>query len=341
MRILDMERSKMPLGIRQCLFQRRRLLQLLVGVTAPALSQLAFAFDYPTRPVRLIVGAAAGSTPDINARLIGQWLSDRLGQPFVVENQPGAGTNIGTEEVVRAPPDGYTLLLITLANVVNVTLYGKLNFSFLGDITPVASISCEPLAMLVKPSFPAKTVAEFIAYAKANTGKLSIASPGIGTAPHMAGELFKFMAGVEMTHVPYRSSAAALTDLLSGEVQVMFVPLPISIDYIRAGKVRALAVTTATRSEALPDIPTMSDFVPGYEASAFYGIGTPKNTPAEIVDRLNKEINAGLADPKLKARLETLGSSVLAGSRSDFVKFINAETEKWGKVVNFAGIKVE
>jgi tripartite-type tricarboxylate transporter receptor subunit TctC len=321
-------------------FARRQFLHLAAGAAAlPAVSRIASAQTYPARPVRLIVGFTAGGAPDILARLLGQWLSDRLGQPFVVENRPGAGSNIGTEAVINAPADGYTLLLASLANAVNAALYEKLIYNFIRDTAPVASISRDPFGMEVNPSFPAKTVPEFITYAKANPGKINYASGGNGTVPHVAGELFKFMVGIDMAHLPYRGAPPALTDLLGGRVQLMFAPLPPSIEYVRAGKLRALAVTTAARSEALPDIPTVSDFVPGYEASGFYGIVAPKGTPREIVDRLNREINMGLADPKLKARLANLGSSIFVGSPSDFAKLIADETEKWAKVVKFAGIK--
>jgi tripartite-type tricarboxylate transporter receptor subunit TctC len=288
-----------------------------------------------------MVGFPAGGPNDIIARLIGQWLSERLGQPFVIENKPGAATNIATEAVVKAPPDGHTLLLASTTNAVNATLYDNLNFNFIRDIAPVATIARNPFVMLVHPSVPAKTVPEFIAYAKANPGKLNMASPGTGTAPHLAGELFKVMTGVNMVHVPYRGQALALPDLLAGQVQVYYGPTPGLIEYIGAGKVRALAVTTATRSEALPDIPTVGDFLPGYEATAWYGIGVPRSTPAEIIDKLNKEINAGLADPRLRARLADLSGTVLAGSPADFGKLIADETEKWGKVIKFAGIKPE
>ena len=284
---------------------------------------------------------APGGAPDILARLIGQWLSERLGQPFIVENRPGGGGNIAIEAVVKAPADGYTLLLVTIQSAVNATLYEKLNYNFIRDIEPVASISRETLALEVNPSFPAKTVPEFIAYAKANPRKLSMASTGIGTTSHLAGELFKMMAGVDMVHVPYRGSAPALTDLMGGQVHVTFGPLSSSIEYVRAGKLRALAVSTASRSDALPDIPPLADFLPGYEASGWFGIGAPKNTPAEIVERLNKEINAGLADPKLKARVADLGATVFTGSPADFGKFIADETEKWGKVIRAADIKPE
>jgi tripartite-type tricarboxylate transporter receptor subunit TctC len=307
----------------------------------PTLARIARAQSYPTRPVRIIVGFAAGGAPDILARLFGQWLSDRLGQPFVIENRTGAGGNIATEAVVQAPADGHTLLLTSMGNAVNVTLYDKLNHNFLRDIAPVAGISREPLGMEVNPSFPAKTVAELIAYAKANPGKISYGSAGIGSSLHMAGELFKLMAGVELVHVPYRGSPPALTDLLGGQLQLMFSPLPPSVDYVRSGRLRALAVTTATRSKALPDVPVIADVVPGYEASAWYGIGAPRSTPPEIVDRINAEINAGLADAKLSARLTELGSVPFAGSSADFGKFLAAETEKWGKVIRAANIKAE
>ncbi len=321
---------------------RRKLLHLAAGAAAlPVLSRIARAQSYPAQPVHIIVGFGAGGAPDILARLLGQWLSERLGQPFVIENRPGGGANVATELVVRAQPDGYTLLLVNLTNVVNSALYDHLTFNFIRDITPVASISREPLCMEVNPLSPAKTVPEFIGYAKANPGKINMASPGIGTTPHMAGELFMTMTGVEMVHVPYRSSPPALTDLLGGQVQMMFSPMPSSIGYVRAGKLRALAVTTATRSAALPDIPTVSDFVPGYEAATFFGIGAPKNTPAEIVDRLNKEINAGLVDPHLNARLVDLGSVPTPITPAEFGNFLAEETEKWGKVIKIAGIKPE
>jgi tripartite-type tricarboxylate transporter receptor subunit TctC len=321
---------------------RRQFLHLVAGGAAlPVVSRFASAQTYPTRPVRIIVGFAAGGAPDILGRLLGQWLSERLGQPFVVENRTGAGGNIATEAVVQAPADGHTLLLTSMGNAVNAALYDKLNYNFLRDILPVAGISREPLAMEVHPSFPAKTVSELIAYAKANPGKINYASAGTGSSLHMAGELFKLMAGVELVHVPYRGSPPALTDLLGGQVQLMFCPLPPSVEYVRSGRLRALAVTTAVRSQVLPDIPVVADFVPGYEASAWYGIGAPKSTPAEIVNKLNSEINAGLADPKLKARLMELGSVVFAGSPSDFEKHLTEETEKWGKVIRAANIKAE
>ena len=321
---------------------RRQFLQLAAAAaTLPAISRVARAQTYPTRPVRLIVGFGPGGAPDILARLLGQSLSERLGQPFVVENRPGAGSNVATGDVVNAPADGYTLLLASLGNAVNATLYEKLDYNFIRDIAPVASISREPLCMEVNPSFPAKTVPEFIAYAKANPGKISMASAGIGTSLHMAGELFMFMTGVDMVHVPYRSSAPALIDLMGGQVQMMFSPLPSSIEYVRSGKLRALAVTSSTRSAALPDVPTVGDFVPGYEANAFYGIGAPKNTPAEIIDKLNREINACLTDPKLKAQLANLGSVPVPATAAEFGKFVADETEKWAKVVRAANIKLE
>jgi tripartite-type tricarboxylate transporter receptor subunit TctC len=319
---------------------RRRFLRLAAGAAAlPAFSRNASAQTYPVRPVRLVVGFPAGGGNDIVARLIGQWLSERLGQPFVIENRPGAGTNIAAEAVVRAPADGYTLLVVGTPNAINATLYEKLNFNFIRDIAPVAAIYRVPLVLEANPSFPPKTVSEFIAYANANPGKLNMASAGNGTSSHVSGELFKMMTGVNMVHVPYRGAAPALTDLLGGQVQVMFDTMPPSIAYIRAGKLRPLAVTTASRSVALPNIPTVGEFVPGYEASGWVGVGVPKNTPTEIVEKLNKEINAGLADPKLKARLADLGGIVLAGSPADFGKLIAAETEKWAKVVKFSGAK--
>jgi tripartite-type tricarboxylate transporter receptor subunit TctC len=311
------------------------------AATLPVVSRVARAQTYPTRPVRWVVAAGAGSTADIVVRLMGQWLSERLGQPFVVEHRPGAGANIGTEAVVRAPADGYTLLLVNPANAINATLYDKLNFNFIRDIAPVAGLIRGPFVMLVNPSFPANTVPEFIAYAKAHPGTINFASGGTGFASHLAGELFKAMTGVNMVHVPYRGQAPAMTDLLAGQVQVMFDPVVSSIAHIRAGKLRPLAATTSTRSEALPDIPTVGEFLPGYEASVWFGAGVPKNTPTEIVDRLNKEINDALADPKIKARLADLGGTVLPGSPADFGKLIADETEKWGKVIRAANIKPE
>ena len=321
---------------------RRKFLHLTAGAAAlPAVSRFAWAQAYPARPVHWIVGFPAGGPNDIVARSMGQWLSDRIGQPLIVENRPGAGSNIGTEVVVRALPDGYTLLMVAPPNAINATLYNNLNFNFIHDIAPVAGIIRTPLVMEVNPSFPPKTVPEFIAYAKANPGKINMASAGNGTSAHVAGELFKMMAGIDMVHVPYKGSASALTDLLGGQVQVYFDQISSSIEHIRAGKLRALAVTTTTRSAALPDIPIVGDFVPGYEASAWGGIGAPRNTPVEIIDKLNKEINAALADPTMKSRLAELGGTVLPGSPADFGKLIADETEKWAKVVKFAGIKPE
>jgi tripartite-type tricarboxylate transporter receptor subunit TctC len=321
---------------------RRQFLHLAAGAAAlPTLSGVAGAQGYPARPVRIIVGFAAGGTADIIARLMGQWLSERLGQPFIIENRPGGGTNIATEAVAKASPDGYTLLLVIETSAINATLYNRLNFDFIRDIAPVASISRFPLVMVVNPSVPAKTVPEFIAYAKANPGKINFGSGGIGTSPHVAGELFKMMTGVDLVHVPYRGAAPAVADLLAGQVQVYFSNMASSIEHIRAGKLRPLAVTTATRSDALPDVPTMGEFVPGHEASSWAGVGAPKATPAEIVDKLNKEINAGLADPKIKARLADLGGTPLVGSPADFGKFIAEETEKWAKVIRAANIKAE
>jgi len=296
---------------------------------------------YPARPVRVIVGQAAGSTSDIFARLIGQWLSQRLGQQFVIETRPGAGTNIGTEAVVRASPDGYTLLLVSTAPAINATLYNKLNFNFIRDIAPVASIVYVRMVMEVNPSVPVKTVPEFIAYAKANPGKVNFASAGNGSLQHVSGELFKMMTGVDIVHVPYRGSTPALTDLLAGQVQVMFDATPASLPYIKAGQLRALAVTTAARSELLPEVPTVGDFVPGYEVLGWTGLGVPKKTPAEIVDKLNKEINAALVDPKMKARFADLDGTVLPGSPADFGELIAAETEKWGKVIRAANIRAD
>jgi len=321
-------------------FPRRNFLHLAASAAAlPFAPHLAKAQVYPSRLVRLVVGFPPGGPTDTAARLIGQSLSDRLGQQFIIENRPGAGSNLGTEAVVRAPPDGHTLLLAASANAINATLYDKLNFNFIRDIAPVAAINREPLIMLVNPSFPAKTVPEFIAYARANPGKVNFASGGNGTPAHVSGELFKMMTGVDMVHVPYRGAGPALTDLLGGQVQAMFPGMSSSIEHVRAGKLRALAVTTASGSDALPDIPTVSDFIPGYEASTWSGIGAPKGTPAEIIDKLNKEINAGLVDPKVKARLANMGSTALPGSPADFGKLIAEETEKWAKVVKFSGAK--
>jgi len=321
---------------------RRKFLHLAAGTAAlPAVSRIARAQAYPARPVRIIVGFAPAGGTDIMARLIAQWLSERLGQQFVIENRPGAGTNIGTEAAVRAPADGYTLLVATSVNAINATLYNKLNFNFIRDIAPVAGISRESHVMVVNPLVPTKTVPEFIAYAKANSGKISMASAGIGSGSHITGELFKMMTGVNLVHVPYRGLAPALSDLLGGQVQMTFASMPSSIEYIRAGKLRALAVTTATRSEVLPDVPTVGEFVPGYEASGWYGVGAPKGTPAEVIDKLNQEINAALADPNMKARLADLGGTALAGSPADFGKLIADKTEKWAKVIKSLGIKAE
>jgi len=321
---------------------RRNFLHLAAGAAAlPTVSRFAFAQTYPSRPVRLIVPFAPAGGSDITARLMGQWLSERLAQPFIIENRPGAGSNIATEAVVRAAADGYTLLYVTTANAINATLYDKLNFNFIRDIAPVATISRNTYVMLVHPSMPAKTVPEFIAYAKAHPRKINMASAGTGSPPHVCGELFKMMAGVDLLHLPYRGGGPALTDLLGGQVQVYFATTVASIEYIRAGRLRALAVTTATRSDALPDIPTVAEFVPGYEASSWYGVGAPKATPAEIVEKLNKEINAGLADAKLKARLADLGGDVLALSPADFGKLIADETEKWGNVIRALNIKAD
>jgi len=319
---------------------RRQFLHLAASAAAlPAVSRIAWAQAYPARPVRWIVPAPPGGPLDIVARLFGQWLSERLGQPFIVENRPGGGTNIATEMVARAPADGYTLLSVVTAAAINATLYDKLNFNFIRDIAPVASIIRVPLVMVINPSIRASTVPEFIAYAKANPGTISLASPGTGTAPHVAGELFKIMTGVNMLHVPYRGDAPAFTDLLGGQVQVYFPTTISSIEHIKTGKLRALAVTTATRVEALPDIPTMGDFIPDYEASNWYGVGAPKNTPTEIVGKLNNEINAALADANMKARLSDIGGVILAGSPADFGRLIAEETEKWAKVIKNAGIK--
>lgn len=321
---------------------RRTFLHLAAGAAVlPAVSHIARAQAYPTRPVRIIVGLAPGGSNDIIARLMGQWLSERLGQQFVIDNRPGAGGNIATEAVVRAPSDGHTLLLVGSANASNATLYDKLKFNFLRDIAPVASIAHQPFVMLVHPSVPAKTVPEFIAYAKSNPGKITMASAGNGSAPHLAGELFKMMAGLDMVHVPYRGAAPALTDLLGGQVQLYFSGVASSIEYIRAGRLRAFAVTGATRSEALPDLPLIADFVPGYEATVWFGIGAPRDTSTEILQQLNAAINAGLADPKVKARFADLGNTVLPGSAAEFGKFIADETERWGKVIRAGNIKPE
>ncbi len=319
---------------------RRRFLLLAAGAFAlPAMSRMSRAQAYPTRPVRIVVASPPGGTADFLARVMGHWLSERLGQPFMIENRQGAGTNIAAEAVANANPDGYTLLLVNPAHALNATLYDKLNFNFIRDIAPVAGLLRAPNVMEVHPSVPAKTVPEFIAYAKAHPGKINYASAGTGTLLHVAGELFKMIAGIDMVHVPYRGTAPALTDLLGGQVQMMCDNISTSIEHIRAGKLTALAVTTATRSELLPDLPTVGEFLPGFEQSAFFGVGAPKRTPAEIVERLNTEINAGLTDPKIKARLAELAGPVLPGSPADFGRLIAQETEKWGKVIKFAGIK--
>jgi tripartite-type tricarboxylate transporter receptor subunit TctC len=319
---------------------RRRFLHLAAGTAAlPAVLRIAWAQSYPLRPVRVIVGFAAGGTTDVLARMIGQWLSERLGQPFLIENRPGAGTNIATEAVVKSAPDGYTLLMVSPPNTINATLYEKLNFNFLRDIAAVAAIARVPNVMEVNPSVPAKTVAEFIAYAKANPGKLSFASAGVGSSQHLSGEMFKMMAGVDMVHVPYRGGAPALTDLIGGQVQLMFDNVSSSIEHIRAGKLRPLAVSTATRSDALPDIPTVGDVLPGFEASAVNGVGVPRETPSDIIALLNRHINTALADPAIKARLANLGSTVLPGSPADYGMLLANETEKWAKVVKFSGAK--
>jgi tripartite-type tricarboxylate transporter receptor subunit TctC len=319
---------------------RRYFLHLAGGAAAlPAFSRMARAQTYPTQPVRIIVGFAAGGSTDIVARLMGQWLSERLGQQFVIENRPGAGTNIATEAVVNALADGHTLLMVSPSNAVNASLYDKLNYVFLRDIAPVAGVTRVANVMVVNPSLPTKTVPEFIAYAKANPDRINMASGGTGSSNHMSGELFKLMTGVKMVHVPYRGGSPALADIIGGQVQVLFIAVPSSIEYIKAGKLRALAVTTPTRSDALPDLPTIADFVPGYEESNWWGFGAPKNTPPAIVDKLNQEINAALADPRIKARLADLGGTVLAGSPADFGKLIADETEKLGRVVKFASMK--
>jgi tripartite-type tricarboxylate transporter receptor subunit TctC len=320
---------------------RRQFLHLAAGAAAlPAVSRLAWAQAYPTRPVRIVVGFPAGGAPDIIARLMGQWLSERLGQPFIIDNRPGGGTNIATEAIVRAPPDGYTLLQFGPSSAINATLYKKLNFNFIHDIASVASIVRIPMVMLVNPSLPAKTVPEFIAYAKANPGKVSMASTGVGSTPHMTGEMFKMMADIELVHVPYRGGTAVVADLIGGQVQVLFLGVE-TIEHIRSGKLRAIAVTATTRLDLLPDIPTVGEFLPGFEASVWFGIGAPRNTPPDIIEKLNKEINAALADPKLRARLADLGGTVLPGSPADFGKFIADETEKWGNVIRALNIKAD
>lgn len=321
-------------------FARRRILHLAAGAaTLPALSRIALAADYPTRPVHLILGFPAGGSSDMIGRMLAQWLSEQLGQPFVFYNRPGAGSNIGTEFVAKAAPNGYTLLFSTNANAINVTLYRNLNFDFIHDFEPIAGVFRVPNVMEVHPSVPVHTVPEFIAYAKANPGKINFASGGIGTTAHLCGEMLKFMTGIDMRHVPYRGSAEAIVDLLSGRVQIMFDLLPISIGYIRAGKLRALAVTTATRSTVLPGIPTVGEFVPGFEASTWNGVSAPRNTPPGIIEKLNKTINAGLAVPNIKARLADLGAVELVMSPEEFGKLCTDSTDKWAKVIKFAGIK--
>ena len=320
---------------------RRQFLRLTASAPAlPVFSRVAWAQAYPSRPVRIVVGFPPGGAPDIFPRLMGQWLSERLGQPFVIENRPGAAGNIATESVVNSTPDGYTLLSCGTPSAINATLYGRLNFTFVRDIARVASFVRLPLVMLVNPSVPAKTVPEFITYAKANPGKIAMASTGIGATTHLSGELFKIMAGIDMVHVPYRGGTAVLTDLIGGQVQVLFIGTE-TIGHIKSGKLRALAVTTATRLDLLPDIPTVAEYLPGYEVSAWFGIGAPRNTPTDIIEKLNKEINAALADPKIKARLADLGATVLPGSPADFGKLIADDTEKWGKVIRAANIKPE
>jgi tripartite-type tricarboxylate transporter receptor subunit TctC len=321
---------------------RRKFLHLAAGAVAlPAVSRVARGQAYPSRPVRIVVGFPAGGTTDILARLVGQWLSERLGQQFVIENRAGAGGNIGTEAVVKAPADGYTLLQIVTPNAINAALYTNLGFNFIRDIAPVIGIMRVAYVIVVHPSVPAATIPEFIAYAKTNPGKINYGSAGNGTPQHISCELFKMMAGVNLVHVPYRGGAPATTDLVGGHLQVIFSPVPESIEHIKAGKLRPLAVTTATRLDVLPNVPTVGDFVPGYEASGFAGIGAPKSTPVEVIDKLNKEIGAGLADPKIKARIAELGGTVLAGSPAAFGTLISDDTEKWGKVIKFADIKVE
>jgi tripartite-type tricarboxylate transporter receptor subunit TctC len=320
---------------------RRQFLHLAAGAALPAVSRVASAQSYPTRPVRWIVAVAPGGGNDIFARLMGQWLSERLGQPFIVENRPGGGNNIGTEAVVKAPPDGYTLLLASSNNASNAALYDNLSFNFIRDIAPVAGIARTTLVMVVNPSVPAKDVPEFVAHAKANPGKVNMASAGAGGIGHLAGELFKMMAGINLLHVPYRGNGPALTALLGGEVDVLFPSLASSIEYIKTGKLRGLAVTSALRSDTIPNVASVGEFIPGYEISTWYGVGAPKGTPAEVIDKLNREINAGLADPKLKARFADLGDVPMPMTPAEFGKFIADETQKLGKVVKFAGIKVE
>jgi tripartite-type tricarboxylate transporter receptor subunit TctC len=322
--------------------RRRQFMQFAgAAMFAPVGPRISWAQFYPTRPVRLIVGFAPGGVTDIVARLMGQWLSERLGQQFIVENRTGAATNVATEAVVRAAPDGYTLLVSSAANAINATLYDNLNFNFIRDTVPICSIISTPLVMVVNPSFPAKTVPAFIAYAKGSPGKINMASSGSGSPPHVAGELFKMMAGVNMIHVPYRGDVPAITDLLAGQVQVYFGTLPASIEYIKAGNLRALAATSAMRLQTLPEVPTMAEFLPGYEATICNGLNAPRNTPAEIVDKLNREINVALADPNLKTRLAELGAAPLSGSPGDYARLIADETEKWGKVVKSSGARAD
>jgi tripartite-type tricarboxylate transporter receptor subunit TctC len=323
-----------------CASFARLLAICLTAFTLVGISN-AFAVDYPTRPVRWIVPYTPGGGTDITARIMAQWLSERLGQQFIIENKPGAGNNIGTEAVVNASPDGYTLLLVNPANAINATLYRKLPFNFLRDVAPVAGIMRVPNVMEVNPEVPAKTVAEFIAYAKANPSKINWATSGNGTSVHLSGELFKMMTGVDLTHIPYKGSAPALTDMIAGTVQVIFDNMPPSLPHIRAGKLRALAVTTNIRSDALPDVPTVAETVPGYEASAFYGMAVPKGTPPEIIDKLNKEVNAALADPKIKARLAELGGMLIPGTPAEFGKLVSDETDKWAKVIKTGGVALE
>jgi tripartite-type tricarboxylate transporter receptor subunit TctC len=321
---------------------RRKFLHLAASAAAlPTIPRIGWTEAYPSRPVRLVTGFAAAGGSDVVARLIGEWLSERLGQSFIIENRPGAGGNIGTESVVRAPPDGYTLLLVTFANVVNASLYKKLNFNFIRDISPVAGLMRVPDLMAIHPSVPARTVPEFIAYAKANAGKITMASAGNGSSGHLAGELLKMKVGISLVHAPYRGNGPALTDLLGGQVELMFPTSPSVVEYVKSGRLRGLAVTTASRSETLPDLPTVSEFVPGYEVSGLYGIGAPKGTPAEFIATINKESNAALANPKMKARFVDLGGIVIPGSPADFGKVIVEDTEKWAKVIEAANIKIE
>jgi tripartite-type tricarboxylate transporter receptor subunit TctC len=329
-------------GMTDAKFARRTLLQLVASAAAlPAVSRIASARAYPERPVRIVVGYAPGGGVDVTARLIGQWLSERLGQSFIIENKSGAASNIATEYVIRSPADGYTLQLIDSTGAINATLYDNLNFKFMRDMAPVAGIVSVPNILIVHPSVPARTVPEFVAYAKANPGQVNVASAGTGTSPHLSGELFKMMAGVDMVHVPYRGMAPALNDLLGGQVQASFATASASIEYVKAGTLRALAVTTMARSEVLPDVPAVAEFIPGYDATTWYGLGAPRLTQAEIIDTLNREVNAALADTKMRARLATLAGTLLPGSPADLAKFIADETEKWGKVIRVAGIKPE